>query len=60
MKFWCKIWYISIEIKFQNKKKSLPTYPFFLVMIPEHNYFLFWPNYEHFCVDLSRSKMHEI
>ena len=27
MKFWCKIWYISIKMKFQNEKKSLPTYP---------------------------------
>ena len=30
MKLWCKIWCISIKIKFQNKKKSLPTYPIFL------------------------------
>ena len=31
--------------KLKKKKKSPSTYPiFFLVIIPEHNYFLFWPD----------------
>ena len=29
MKFWCKIWYISIKITFQNKKKVPTDLPYF-------------------------------